>query len=258
MNQLDGKVTEKKMVELMKEVKKKNNLTFKEAAQIVASKIADSKPKSRMYYKIAASRAMAGSKRIDPRANMSDKMKGLYGALVEGKDIPKEEKETEANYSIIEFITTSTAVMENIGKLNVVVHRFGNLSNEAKIRIDTIAGSAYEGKDFIGIHDIYTFAPNQKEMEFEIELIDDDDWEPDEEFFLKISLPPDVDNKDVKLGRKNIMTVIILNDDEPGTFSFDKRGYFVKESCGTAVFTVYREDGADGNAPGSCISSLEK
>ena len=48
-----------------------------------------------------------------------------------------------------------------------------------------------------------------------------------------------------KLGRKNIMTVIILNDDEPGTFSFDKRGYFVKESCGTAVFTVYREDGAD-------------
>ena len=137
--------------------------------------------------------------------------------------------------------------MENIGKFNVVVRRFGKCSDEAKIKIDTIEGSADEGKDFMGIHDIFTFAPNQKEMEFEIELIDDDDWEPDEEFFLKISLPPDVDNKDVKLGRKNIMTVIILNDDEPGTFSFDKRGYFVKESCGTAVFTVYREDGADGN-----------
>ena len=212
------------MVEFMKEIKKKNNLTFKEAAQIVASKIADSKPKSRMYYKIAASRAMAGSKRIDPRANMSDKMKGLYGALVEGKDIPKEENESETNDSIIEFITTSTAVMENIGKLNVVVHRFGKCSNEAKIKIDTIAGSAYEGKDFVGIHDTFTFAPNQRDMEFEIEIVDADDWEPDEEFFLKISLPLNEGNTDIKLGMKNIMTVTILDDDEPGTFSFDKRG----------------------------------
>ena len=233
-----GKVNEKTMAEFMKEIKKKSDLTDKEAAQIAASKIADSKPKSRMYYKIGASRAMAGSKKIDPKANMSEKLKGLYGVLVEGKDIPKTEKETEADTSTIEFITTSTAVMENIGRFNVVVRRFGKCSDEAKIKIDTIEGSADEGKDFIGIHDIFTFTPNQREMEFEIELIDDDDWEPDEEFFLKISLPPDVDNKDVKLGRKNIMTVIILNDDEPGTFSFDKRGYFVKESCGTAVFTV--------------------
>ena len=58
-----GKVNEKTMAEFMKEIKKKSDLTDKEAAQIAASKIADSKPKSRMYYKIGASRAMAGSKR---------------------------------------------------------------------------------------------------------------------------------------------------------------------------------------------------
>ena len=133
-----GKVTEKTMAEFMKKIKKKIDLTDKEAAQIAASKIADSKPKSRMYYKIGASRAMAGSKKIDPKANMSEKLKGLYGVLVEGKDIPKTEKETEENISTIEFITTSTAVMENIGKFNVVVRRFGKCSDEARIKIDTI------------------------------------------------------------------------------------------------------------------------
>ena len=241
-----GKATEKTMVEFMKEIKKISDVTDEEAAQMAASKIADSKPKSRMYYKIGATRAMAGSKRIDPKANMSDKLKGLYGVLVEGKEITKLENEEQTDKSIIEFITTSTAVMENIGKFNVVVWRFGNISHEARIKIDTIEGSADEGKDFTGIHNIYTFAPNQREMEFEIEIIDDDDWEPDEEFYLKISLPTEGDNSDVKIGKKNIMTVIILNDDEPGTFSFDKRGYFVKESCGNAAFRVYREDGADG------------
>ena len=51
-----GKVTKENMTEFMKEIKKAGNLTDEEAAQIAASKIADSKPKSRMYYKIGASR----------------------------------------------------------------------------------------------------------------------------------------------------------------------------------------------------------
>ena len=49
-------MTKENMTEFMKEIKKAGNLTDEEAAQIAASKIADSKPKSRMYYKIGASR----------------------------------------------------------------------------------------------------------------------------------------------------------------------------------------------------------
>ena len=68
-------MTKENMTEFMKEIKKAGNLTDEEAAQIAASKIADSKPKSRMYYKIGASREMAGGKKVDPKANMSDKLK---------------------------------------------------------------------------------------------------------------------------------------------------------------------------------------
>ena len=43
-----------------------------------------------------------------------------------------------------------------------------------------------------------------------------------------------------------MIEIIVLNDDEPGTFSFDKHGIYVKESCGEVMVTVYRENGADG------------
>ena len=34
---------------------------------------------------------------------------------------------------------------------------------------------------------------------------------------------------------------------EPGTFQFEKRGHLVKESCGDAVISVLRQNGADGD-----------
>ncbi len=69
-----GKVTKENMTEFIKEMKKAG-LTDEEASIMAASKIADSKPKSRMYYKIGASREMAGGKKVDPKAHMSDKLK---------------------------------------------------------------------------------------------------------------------------------------------------------------------------------------
>ena len=78
-----GKVTKENMTEFMKQIKKANaDLTDEEAAQIAASKIADSKPKSRMYYKIGASREMAGGKKVDPKANMSDKLKVMMMFII--------------------------------------------------------------------------------------------------------------------------------------------------------------------------------
>merc|ERR1711994_121070 len=45
----------------------------------------------------------------------------------------------------------------------------------------------------------------------------------------------------------SIMEIKILNDDEPGTFQFERRGHLVKESCGEALLSVLRGNGADGD-----------
>ena len=109
-------------------------------------------------------------------------------------------------------------------------------------------GTAEEGSDYRGVHDNFVFEPFQTEVEIDLEIMDDDEWEPDEEFFLKISLLPNSEDSGViKIGKRHIMTIKILNDDLPGTFQFEKRAYFVKESCGKAEIVVFRECGADGD-----------
>ena len=122
-------------------------------------------------------------------------------------------------------------------------------------RVETIDGSANEGEDYQAVDEILTFEPMETEKEIGITIVDNNQDEvPDEEFFLKLpefflklSLLSSGPTKDVKLGRTSIMEITILNDDEPGTFQFEKRGHLVKESCGNAVISVIRQNGADGD-----------
>ena len=44
-------------------------------------------------------------------------------------------------------------------------------------------------------------------------IVDDNQWEPDEEFFLKLCMVPGEDYSDVRLGRTSIIEITILNDD---------------------------------------------
>ena len=61
-------------------------------------------------------------------------------------------------------------------------------------------GTAEEGTDYRGIHHTYLFHPGQTELAIQMEILDDDDWEPDEEFFLKITLDPNSEDSGVAKG----------------------------------------------------------
>ena len=45
-----------------------------------------------------------------------------------------------------------------------------------------------------------------------VTIVDDNQWEPDEEFFVKLTLIPQ-ESENVRLGRTSIMEITILNDD---------------------------------------------
>merc|ERR1719412_1911063 len=177
---------------------------------------------------------MTGGRKIQPK--MNEKMKeGLstrvsqdgimkvYDAINEDAKLPNiEYPDTDASKAIIEFHASSAAVMESIGTFKVLICRHGKLNNTVKVRVETIDGSANEGEDYQAVDEILTFEPMETEKEIGITIVDDNQWEPDEEFFLKLSLlgSGPGSSKDVKLGRTSIMEITILNDDEPGTFQF--------------------------------------
>lgn len=243
----NGQLDKEGLVKFIKDIKKNTKLSDEDAAVLAASKIVDSKPHSRMWYRIGAVRNMTGGRKTQPANKMNDKLKEVYDAINENPEAPNitwpDELEEK---SIIEFHSSTAAVMESIGiyKLNVIRH--GRLDNTVKVRVETIDGSAVAEEDYKPLDETLTFEPNERSKEIGLEIVDDNQWEPDEEFFVKLTLIPGKESEKVRLGRTSIMEITILNDDEPGTVQFEKKGYFVKESCGDAEISVMRQNGADG------------
>ena len=51
-------------------------------------------------------------------------------------------------------------------------------------------------------------------------IVDDNQWELDEEFFVKLTLLPGDENLNTRLGKTSIMEITILNDDGMYKFSW--------------------------------------
>ena len=85
--------------------------------------------------------------------------------------------------------------------------------NEAQFcnySVETYDGTAEAKEDYIPIKKSMVFQPGQTTQELDIEIIDDNIWEPDEVFFVKLSMEPDQPGM---IGKRQITQVVILNDD---------------------------------------------
>lgn len=77
-------------------------------------------------------------------------------------------------------------------------------------RVETIDGTAESGNDYVEVKKTLVFDPNQDSQDLEIEIVDDNIWEPDEVFFVRLSVEPDSGGV---IGKRGICQVVILNDD---------------------------------------------
>jgi solute carrier family 8 (sodium/calcium exchanger) len=80
------------------------------------------------------------------------------------------------------------------------------------IRLDTIDGTATAGEDYVKLSEEFVLERGQQEKKVTIHVIDDNQWEPDETFFVKLSLP-EGEEMHTKLGSKTVALVTIINDD---------------------------------------------
>ncbi|KAK7066236.1 hypothetical protein SK128_023517, partial [Halocaridina rubra] len=141
----------------------------------------------------------------------------VYNAMNEHPEAPTlgEVPKVKPNLNaIMDFHAASCAVMEDIGKFEVLLCRSGRLDSRVSVRVETIDGTATEDQDYVPINEIITFEEGETEKSIQVEIINDNQWEPDEEFYLKMSLLLDSEQREgVQLGRISIMEITILNDD---------------------------------------------
>eukprot|EP00658_Telonema_sp_P-2_P077344 TRINITY_DN6968_c0_g1_i1.p1 TRINITY_DN6968_c0_g1~~TRINITY_DN6968_c0_g1_i1.p1 ORF type:complete len:949 (-),score=284.84 TRINITY_DN6968_c0_g1_i1:484-3174(-) len=225
------------------------------AAKAAAQDLMSKKKKSRLEYRIQATRKMTGGKSIIPTRKSPSEGVGATTSS-EGPEASTDmnelltKKDDEMNGKcIVGFEESSCKVSEDCGSVSVKVKRSGCLEKEVKITYSTSDGSAkaqtesnMAGRYLPVVSQVLVFKPGEVEKFILVTIIDDNEWQPDEHFFISITGD---DTVDLALGTHQ---VIILNDDDPGKFAFSATSVPVLENDSSVTLKIDRVDGISGQA----------
>lgn len=226
----------------LKELRKKYPQHDLEQLEILAhEQIMNKGPKSRAFYRIQATRKMMGSgnimRKISERAQ-SD----LSEVKAELQRVDIIESTDDGNACKVYFEPGHYTVMESCGDFELRVVRRGDLSSLVTVDFETEDGSAEAGSDYIGKKGTLTFPPGVDEQRFRLEVIDDDVFETDEHFYVRLSNV----SENATLSTPKVATVMILDDDHGGIFAIAAKDHELVESVGTYELKVQRYSGARG------------
>ncbi|XP_041363701.1 sodium/calcium exchanger 2-like [Gigantopelta aegis] len=236
------------VIELIKKLSKDPFVNEEDEAKLAAALISQKASHNRGWYRVNAIRNLTGGNRLEPHVNTHQRE--LLEKILAGEEIDTGSTASllpPENYalSLVEWDAAAVAILESAKRVKLTLMRTGNMANRFLVRVETINGTAEAGSDYKPIKDTLVFEPNQSLKSIEVEIIDDNEWELDEVFFVKLSVTPD---QPAKVGKREICQVTILNDDDPGTFGFSQPSFVFKESAGKAMIPVERKQGADGRA----------
>merc|ERR1739838_14501 len=225
-------------------------------------------PKSRAYYRAQATRKMAGKE--DAKKAFSRQLQAE--AEAEKAAISAEEAELAASLEKkddgvcrLMFDPPHYTVMESVGTFEVtIVREGGDMTQTVQVDYKTEDGTASHEGDYIEAIGTLTFGPGETQKMVTLEVLDDDVFEEDEHFYIRISNLRRKDGKPFKemevegedgkrsmqsncqLGTPHMATIMILDDDHSGIFSFEDSEAEIVESVGTYELKVQRISGARG------------
>ena len=258
-------------------------------AHDLASEMVSSMRTSPMRYRINAMRFIKGGKRVKMATHPvpENKKPNLDDSAEYQMDKTDKTKRTK-----ILFGTAKYAVAENAGKVDIHIVRTGYLLAHHVVQWETRDGKALSGEDYDRCDGIVYFPPvgankamyGTQMQTISIPIIDDDVYEPDENFFVQLSkpntsicgklirrhiathqdqvvtcededgvetltLPSDAEGicfGEFELGPHSAAEVTIINDDDPGEFSFSAPSYPVAKHKSAMVVEIVRQNGCDG------------
>ncbi|KAE9556747.1 hypothetical protein FO519_000153 [Halicephalobus sp. NKZ332] len=247
----------KRFLEVFRKLRTEHpDLPIHELEKLATERVVKETPKSRAFYRIQATHKMMGSGDLAVKAEKAVRKKSEE---VINDLMPEKPKHVTVDYMCLENVGTI--------QLKVKCDR-GSLQVPTKVTVHykTYPDTAEEDKDFIPAEGHLVFKPSETEKIIEIGIVDNDVFEEDEQFFVRLSDVQAVcfTNEEQKikaiLGPATEATVLIIDDDHGGAFSFETEVYKVSESHGVFVLDVRRHRGARGKVilPYKIIDGLAK
>lgn len=199
-------------------------------------KLLNSTPKSHAFYRVQAGRKILGGgnmvRRIAERTTNEVKADLSQVHVIDDDDFTLK----------VCFEPNHYTVMENCGSVDIRIMRHGDFSGHVSVDYATQDGSAQAGSDYIAQSGTVTFTPGISERFIKIDIVDDDIFEVDESFYIQLSNP----TNGAILGANNLATIMILDDDHGGFFSFTESEHELIETVGIYELKVVRASGARG------------
>ncbi|VDN11537.1 unnamed protein product [Dibothriocephalus latus] len=230
-------------VEVMRNIRKEHpNIDTKELEELAQIEVLNKGPKSRALYRMQATRALTGGGSVITKAKVERRMSIQ---TVEVKEIYGPETQQ------VFFSPGHYTVMENVGTFGVTVFRKGG-DMDATISVDyfTEDGTAVANEDYVPASGTLVFNANETHKQISIAIIDDEVFEEDEHFSIRLNNLKVVRSTkpiDLRLVDPSVATVLVLDDDHCGVFQFKSDSVQISESCGVAEIPVARNSGARGS-----------
>jgi len=140
--------------------------------------------------------------------------------------------------SVIQFSQLVYTVSEATPMATITVVRTGSLTSAARVAFRTVDGTATAPADYASRSGVLSFAANTGTATFTVPIVNDDLFESDETVTLVLSDPVGA-----ALGQISTATLIITDNDPPGTIGFASATFSVTESTPTAKITITRTGG---------------
>jgi solute carrier family 8 (sodium/calcium exchanger) len=245
-------MTPEKVAKLEKQLQEKynNSLSSDQIAQLVASRA----PKSRAQYRVDATRGMTGGKRVSIKRLTTAAFMGKGSAKVAPMDDPNKK-----HTLVLAFDSEKYVVMESIGTFEVGVELIGlgpdaeKFVRKSAVTVEYASrdGSAKAPDDYKAVTGVLEFPPGETKKNITLTIENDEGMENDEDFFVDLQWPKikDDDNTFEVALPVATTTITILDDDNPGTLSFEHSKVSVTEGAQETFVEVAinRKGGCKGN-----------
>jgi len=112
------------------------------------------------------------------------------------------------------------------------------------VRVRTRDDTATGGEDYEKIDTLIEFKKGEMDREIAIKIMDDNEWEPDEDFHVELF---EAQSNERLIGGDTTTRVTIIDDDKPGQLVFrEKRALRQDANEGICKVVVDRIQGSDG------------
>lgn len=217
----------------------------------------DTNIRSRAAYRCAATRAYTGGARIkttyeaqrDAAGRLPESDSFGFEGMSPTPPEPALQLSSGMKETVLEFAAAKYAVLESAGEVVTEVNRSGDMTSTVMVHYTTRDGTALSGSDYHQTDGDLKFLPNELTKEIRVQIIDDEDYEEDEEFYVSLFRPLCLEgNCRAVLGPFATTEVTIIDDDDPGVLSFEKDAIYIEEGATEHSFEleVQRRNGSSG------------